>query len=123
MSTSSGPEARETRGKTAPNRLRQVDAFVCAWRPGLFTPRGPMDGALVVDLGFGRVPQTTLELAHRLWEIDPSIPVLGVERDRARVEKARLSEAPGLEFRQGDFELPLKKDERVRLIRAMNVLR
>ena len=118
-----GPPVCETRGKTAPNRLRQVDAFVCAWAPGLFTPRGAMSQTWVVDLGFGRVPRTTLELAARLWNLDPTIPILGVERDPERVARAQQDASPRLTFRLGDFELPLQPGERVRMIRAMNVLR
>ena len=67
-----GPPVCETRGKTAPNRLRQVDAFVCAWAPGLCT-RGAMSQTWVVDLGFGRVPRTTLGLAAHFcgtWIVD-----------------------------------------------------
>lgn len=120
---SDGPEGLDTRGKTAPNRLRQADAFICAWRPGLFSPRGALDGSLVVDLGYGRVPRTTLELADRLWKLDSSIGVLGVERDPERVAEAQSSASERLEFRRGDFSLPLRSGERVRMIRAMNVLR
>ena len=123
MTTDTNTDSLATRGKTAPNRLRQVDAFVCAWRPGLFTPRGRMSGRLVVDLGYGRVPRTTIELADRLWGIDPTIPILGVERDSERVLAAYAAEQDRLQFREGGFELPLKAGERVRMIRAMNVLR
>jgi hypothetical protein len=82
-----------------------------------------MQGAMVVDLGYGRVPLTTVELAHRLWRLDPTIPILGVERDPERVKEALESVTEHLEFRQGDFQLPLRDGEKVRLIRAMNVLR
>ena len=40
-----------------------------------------------------------------------------------RVNAAEPHAQPGLSFRKGDFQLPLLKGERVRLLRALNVLR
>ncbi len=84
--------------------------------------------AYFVDLGFGATPVTTLESAARLWQINPSLPVLGVEIDPARVAAAQFSTRPGLEFRLGGFNLPLGltqdgRREVARVVRAFNVLR
>lgn len=116
-------DPRDTRGKTAAHRLRRADAFICCLMPGLFRRDGLWDGALVVDLGYGRSPQTTKELAHRVWSLDPTVPILGVEQHPARVADAQPASTELLSFRQGGFSLPLLAGERVRMIRAMNVLR
>ena len=79
---------------------------------------------LVVDVGYGADPTTTIETWSRLRTHRPMLRVVGVEIDRARVEAARPFERPGrLEFRLGGFDLPLVAGERPGLIRAMNVLR
>ena len=116
-------DGHPTRGKTAPNRLRRLDLFLCEYASGLLRAR---DAGLVVDLGFGRVPQTTVEMAARLRETlrAPTLPFLGVEIDPERVAEARARWAmPGVDYRLGGFDLPLRAGERVRLIRALNVLR
>ena len=78
---------------------------------------------VVVDLGYGRLPVTTLELAARLRTVRPDVRVVGLEIDPQRVEAARAHPQPptgGAEFRLGGFELaglhPI-------LVRAFNVLR
>lgn len=76
---------------------------------------------VVIDLGYGRVPVTTLEFAQRLAAVRSDMRVVGLEIDPERVEAARASrEQPGVEFRLGGFELagltPI-------LVRAFNVLR
>lgn len=114
-----------TRGKTAPNRLRRLDLFLCEYASGLLRAP-PHPGGLVVDLGFGRVPQTTVELADRLREHLRAhhLRFLGVEIDPERVAEAREHwAAPHLDYRLGGFDLPLRPGETVRLLRAMNVLR
>jgi hypothetical protein len=108
-----------TRGKTAPNRLRPTDTYLALCHaefirtlPGFY-----------VDLGFGETPQTTLESAARLRRINPDLPFLGVEIDPVRVAAAQDASGPGLEFRLGGFNLPLRSGEGAGIIRAMNVLR
>jgi len=78
---------------------------------------------VVVDLGYGRLPVTTLELAARLRTVRPDVRVVGLEIDPQRVEAARAHPQPpvgGAEFRLGGFELA---GLRPILLRAFNVLR
>jgi len=107
-----------TRGTTAPNRLRRVDRWLL-W--ALAEPLSQSIAPLVVDLGFGAAPVTTVELSRRLRSRYPSGRVLGLEIDPERVAAAQVAaEAPQLDFAIGGFELagtsPL-------VVRAMNVLR
>ena len=113
------PLGQPTRGKTAPNRLRKTDAFLAIAFPGLVRD---LPG-LYVDLGFGAAPVTSVETLHRLRRLDPGASVLGVEIDPARVAAAQPFAEPGLEFRLGGFELPLRPGERAAVVRAFNVLR
>jgi hypothetical protein len=108
------PVGRPTRGTTAPNRLRRVDRWIAA--------RGLPAGALVVDLGFGAHPVTTVELYRRLRAVRPDVRVVGLEIDASRVEfaAATAAEPPALTFVRGGFELG---GLRPVLVRAMNVLR
>ena len=76
---------------------------------------------LVVDLGYGRHPVTTLELAARLRRLRPDVRVVGVEIDADRVRAAQAFAGPGLSFVRGGFELPV--GGRPTLVRAFNVLR
>ena len=103
------PAGRATRGTTAPNRLRRVDRWLAHELRGR--------DALVVDLGFGAAPWTTVELSARL----PAARVVGLEIDPARVAAASpLADPPRLTFAVGGFELAgLRPD----VVRAMNVLR
>lgn len=109
-----------TRGTTNPNRLRRIDNWL------LGTPwvaRALADAAdpLVVDLGYGATPVTTVELATRLRVVRPDVRVLGLELDSDRVDAARpAADPPRLEFRRGGFELA---GQRPVLLRALNVLR
>lgn len=124
FSKQQGPEAHETRGKTAQQRLRRLDQFLQAFDPRLLTRP---DGC-VVDLGYGRVPLTTIEWFDRLRVSHPTLRMIGVEREPERVAAAKTMmqhrhAVDGLSFRKGDFQLPLKSDEPVMLCRAMNVLR
>ncbi len=76
-----------------------------------------------MDVGFGEHPWTTLESARVFRELNPRLPVVGVELEPSRVEAAQ-AHADGLtHFRQGGFSLPLLPGETVRLLRTMNVLR
>ncbi|RKS79985.1 hypothetical protein CLV35_0403 [Motilibacter peucedani] len=108
-----------TRGTTAPNRLRRVDRWTAASYASLL--RAAAD-PLVVDLGYGASPVTTLELAHRLRAVRPDVEVVGVEIDPSRVAAAAPYASPGVSFRLGGFELPLDGRSPV-LVRALNVLR
>jgi hypothetical protein len=118
------PEGQATRGKTAANRLRRVDNFILLYEPSLLTRTdGLFARALFVDLGFGSDPRTTLESAARFRRLNPDLPILGVEIDKARVDAALPYADEKTFFRLGGFNLPLKDGEHVRLIRAFNVLR
>ena len=108
-----------TRGTTNPNRLRRVDRWLagpCART--LVTAADP----LVVDLGYGASPVTTLELADRLRKVRPDVEVVGIEIDPGRVRDAQPYAAGLVSFRRGGFDLPLDGRRPV-LVRAMNVLR
>jgi hypothetical protein len=121
------PEGEITRGTTSPARLRRVDRWITqAQRPVLTARPGP----LIVDLGFGASPVTTLELYRRVRAVAPDAEVTGLEIDPARVAAAsrRLTELraegqrlPGLSFALGGFELPVPRPPA--LVRAFNVLR
>jgi hypothetical protein len=109
------PVGIPTRGTTNSNRLRRADRWV------LNSPRvrAALESAaepVVVDLGYGRLPVTTLELASRLRAVRPDVRVVGLEIDPERV----VPGVDGVEFGVGGFELaglhPI-------LVRAFNVLR
>jgi hypothetical protein len=118
------PQGQITRGKTARNRLRQVDHFLLRYDPGLLARRdGLFAEALFVDLGYGAEATTTLESAERFRRIAPDLRVLGVEIDPARVAAAEPFADARTGFRLGGFNLPLKEGESVRAMRAFNVLR
>jgi hypothetical protein len=107
-----------TRGTTNPNRLRRIDR----WLVGTQTARlrDAVD-PLVVDLGFGHTPVTTVELADRLRDVRRDVRVLGLEIDASRVAAASSwAEPPRLDFGRGGFELAGRRPV---LVRAMNVLR
>jgi SAM-dependent methyltransferase len=104
-----------------------VDRWITqALRPVLRAGERP----LVVDLGFGASPVTTLELYRRVRTVAPGAEVTGLEIDPERVAAARRElaalraagdELPGLSFAVGGFELPLPR--RPAVVRAFNVLR
>lgn len=75
---------------------------------------------MVVDLGYGRLPVTTLELADRLRAAVPGVRVVGLEIEPERVAVARAAAAGAVEFQRGGFELA---GLRPVLVRAFNVLR
>lgn len=121
------PEGTVTRGTTAPNRLRRVDRWLVATQADrLRIADAP---PLVVDLGFGASPVTTVELYERLRHVRPDVEVIGLEIDPRRVEQAvrfltegrQAGRHPGLTFAVGGFELPVARPPI--LIRAFNVLR
>eukprot|EP00929_Paragymnodinium_shiwhaense_P060261 TRINITY_DN30115_c0_g1_i4.p1 TRINITY_DN30115_c0_g1~~TRINITY_DN30115_c0_g1_i4.p1 ORF type:complete len:356 (+),score=76.82 TRINITY_DN30115_c0_g1_i4:62-1069(+) len=83
------------RGKTAPGRLRAVDALFCAHFDWHLESLGKRP--LIVDLGFGETPVTTLDLAETLSRaLERRLPrtselrvkLLGVEADRSRAQAA-----------------------------------
>jgi SAM-dependent methyltransferase len=126
------PDGEITRGTTNPGRLRRVDRWITqAWiaqAPGAVLRAG--ERPLVVDLGFGASPVTTVELYRRVRAVAPRAEVTGLEIDPERVAAAcrRLAalraaghELPGLSFALGGFELPVPR--RPALVRAFNVLR
>jgi hypothetical protein len=119
MNTARKPQGQITRGKTAPNRLRQTDIFLAVAYPHLLR-HAP---GLHIDLGYGAYPITTLETLQRLRRFNPTWRVVGVEIDPQRVADARPYQQPGLEFRHGGFNLPLQPGETVSIVRAFNVLR
>jgi hypothetical protein len=107
-----------TRGTTGPNRLRRMDNWICArLGAGLRAAADP----LVVDLGYGASPVTTVELARRLTAVRPDVRVVGLEIDAERVAAAApFADPPRLDFARGGFELA---GHRPALVRAANVLR
>jgi len=114
------PLGAPTRGTTNPNRLRRVDRWLAGTPSARFALTGAAD-PLVVDLGYGATPVTTVELARRLAAVRPDVRVLGLELDPARVAAAAAAaDPPHLEFRRGGFELA---GTRPVLVRAFNVLR
>ena len=115
---------RKTRGRTAQGRLQALDSYLLhAERDLLARDEGDWARAAFVDLGFGEHPWTTLESAESFRTVNPTLPVLGVERDPERVAAAQSHGDALTDFRLGGFELPLRPGERVRLLRAMNLLR
>ena len=109
-----------TSGTTNPNRLRRVDRYICNL-PILRQVANP----LVVDLGFGANPTTSIELLQRLRKINPHAQVLGIEIDPERVARAKPFETENLKFELGGFEIPQPNSmhQPIAIIRAMNVLR
>lgn len=76
---------------------------------------------MVVDLGYGATPVTTVELAERLGRVRPDVRVVGVEHDPGRVAAAApAADPPRLTFVRGGFEFA---GLRPTLVRAANVLR
>jgi SAM-dependent methyltransferase len=121
------PEGDVTRGTTNPSRLRRVDRWITqAERDVLRSAPRP----LIIDLGYGASPVTTLELYRRVRAVVPDAEVTGLEIDPERVALARRrlaelraagDELPGLSFATGGFEMPASR--RPVLVRAFNVLR
>ena len=109
-----------TRGTTNPNRLRRVDRWLAS-DPTVTRLLRRTAAPLVVDLGYGTSPVTTVELARWLSRVRPDVRVLGLELDPERVAAAQHAvDPPRLDFRRGGFELA---GTRPVLVRAFNVLR
>ncbi|VVJ23998.1 Uncharacterized protein SCO4203 [Amycolatopsis camponoti] len=114
------PVGAPTRGTTNPNRLRRVDRWIASSPRTSRLLRAAAD-PLVVDLGYGASPVTTIELARWVRRVRPDVRVLGLELDPARVAFAQYAASPPmLDFRRGGFELA---GTRPVLVRAFNVLR
>lgn len=109
------PTGRITRGTTNINRLRRVDRWM-ATDASVLTALGEVNAPLVVDLGYGARPDTTVEMAQRLRAVAPDLEMVGLEIDPERVVEPR----DGVRFGLGGFELA---GLRPQLIRAFNVLR
>ena len=107
-----------TRGTTGANRLRRVDRWL-ANSPAVQAALQSQTPAIAVDLGFGRLPITTVEFATRIRALRPGARVIGIEIDPDRVAAARAA-APSAEFEVGGFELAGLTPA---LVRAFNVLR
>jgi hypothetical protein len=114
------PVGAITRGTTNHNRLRRVDRWFLATYGGVL--RAGSD-PLVVDVGYGASPVTTVELFERLRVARPDVRVVGLEIDQARVDAALPYQRDGLRFARGGFELPLPGRRSPLLVRAFNVLR
>ncbi|MEO3758684.1 class I SAM-dependent methyltransferase [Mycobacterium sp. B14F4] len=114
-----GPIGQLTRGTTGYNRLRRSDRWLAhsaRVRAALLSAADP----LVIDLGYGALPVTTLELAARLRLLRNDVRVVGLEIDPERVRTARAAGGGSVEFGLGGFELA---GMRPVLVRAFNVLR
>lgn len=117
-----------TRGTTNPNRLRRIDRWIAA-TPWVARAVRNADEPVVIDLGYGATPTTTVELAQRLSGLHPELRVVGLEIDPDRVAAGKaVADPPRLEFRRGGFELAglaagIRDFPGPALIRALNVLR
>lgn len=118
------PLGHVTRGKTAAVRLRRLDRFVERTEGPLLARRtGRWSDAIFVDLGYGRVPQTTLESVAGFRALNPDLAVWGIEIEPERVAIAQQWANAQTHFIRGGFEAPARIGRPIRLIRAMNVLR
>ena len=106
-----------TRGTTSPQRLRRVDRWLVGVHGSVLRAAAE---PLVVDLGYGASPVTTVELHSRLRAVRPDIDLVGLEIDPERVAAAQGAAVPGLRFARGGFELA---GLRPVVVRALNVLR
>jgi hypothetical protein len=109
------PIGQLTRGTTGHNRLRRSDRWLVYSRRVRTVLQSAAD-PLVIDLGYGSLPVTTLELAARLRVVRADVRVVGLEIHPERVVPAR----DGVEFALGGFELAGYTPV---LVRAFNVLR
>lgn len=118
------PPERRTRGRTARSRLRALDVYLCRCERSLLERHeGPWRDAAFLDVGFGEHPWTTLESAEAFRELNPSLPVVGVEADEGRAAAAASHEEALTRFRHGGFDWATREAQPVRLVRAMNILR
>lgn len=115
------PQGQPTRGKTALNRLRQVDAYIALAHASSLIGGSP----LIVDVGYGAYPWTALEMFERWLPINPRLRLLGLEIDPERVAVAKPYVQPGrIDFQLGGFNVAHNLGgEKATVIRAYNVLR
>jgi hypothetical protein len=114
------PIGQLTRGTTGRNRLRRSDRWLVHSRRVRTALQAAAD-PLVIDLGYGALPVTTLELAARLRVVRADVRVVGLEIHPDRVvAAARAAAASTVEFGLGGFELAGRTPV---LVRAFNVLR
>ena len=119
MPSTTSPVGQLTRGTTGHNRLRRCDRWL-VHSPRVRTALQSAAEPLVIDLGYGALPVTTLELASRLRTVRTDVRVIGLEIDPERVQTARAAHSDTVEFGLGGFELA---GHRPVLVRAFNVLR
>lgn len=119
MSRRDAPLGAITRGTTGHNRLRRSDRWL-VHEPRVRAAVQSAADPLVVDLGYGALPVTTLELASRLRQVRSDVRVVGLEIDPERVRAGQAATRDGVEFALGGFELA---GHRPVLVRAFNVLR
>lgn len=113
------PLGAVTRGTTGHNRLRRSDRWL-VHEPRVRNALQSCTDPLVIDLGYGALPVTTLELAMRLRWVRSDIRVIGLEIEPERVRIGHAAATSGVEFALGGFELA---DHRPVMVRAFNVLR
>lgn len=118
------PPERRTLGRTSRSRLRALDAYLhqCE-RPLLERQDGIWRDAAFLDVGFGEHPWTTLESAALFRELNPQLPVIGVEADQGRASSAARHEEALTRFVHGGFDWASTAGQPARLVRAMNILR
>ena len=76
------PEGEITRGTTNPGRLRRVDRWITQAQQAVLRAQ---ERPLIVDLGFGASPVTTVELYRGVRAVAPDAEVAGLEIDPERV--------------------------------------
>jgi hypothetical protein len=113
------PVGQPTRGTTGHNRLRRSDRWL-VHSPRVRTALQAAAAPLVIDLGYGALPVTTLELAARLQVVRADVRIVGLEIHPERVSAARAAKTSTVEFALGGFELA---GLRPVLVRAFNLLR
>ncbi|GAA1379867.1 class I SAM-dependent methyltransferase [Luteococcus sanguinis] len=117
---SNRPVGTVTRGTTNPNRLRRVDRWLAGPQAGRLRGGAPV----VVDLGYGAYPVTSLEMLQRLRPVNPQVRLLGIEIDPERVAAAQHLANDDVVFVRGGFELPRPTGWAApSVVRAFNVLR
>lgn len=115
------PVGQPTRGKTALNRLRQVDNYIVLTHSRCLAGQSP----LIVDVGYGAQAWTALEMWERWLPLNPNLRLIGIEIDPERVAAAQPYIQPEVvDFRLGGFNLTsVLETEKAAVIRAYNVLR
>ena len=115
------PLGQPTRGKTALNRLRQIDVFIALAYADVLSTGIP----LIVDVGYGAQAWTALEMRERWLPINPRLRLLGLEIDAERVVVAQpYARPPMIDFKLGGFNVnDATGGDPARVIRAYNVLR